>query len=145
MILTSLVAVSLLGGTADTTILASGKTSLAMQRPEVLLVQNGASIQLVVTARDPLFFNRPVATLYPSADTAGKAIAALPSDSSSVDARSNTNRSTLSFAVTRDQLHAWGVGSRPQVEVGGLVVQLPSGGRKKLKKLFGTTAARPPH
>ena len=129
----------------DTTVLASAQASLWSQRPEVLLVRDSGATQLVVTARDPLFFSRNVATLYPAGDTAGHAVAVVASDSSSVDARSSTNRHTLRFPVTEAQLKAWGAGKSPRLEVGGLLVKLPGGGRKALQRLVrgaGTVAPR---
>jgi hypothetical protein len=135
MTLPALLLASLTLSHADTTVLSTPKAFLWSRRPEVLLVQEGSNAHLVVTARDPQFFRRGVATLYPSPDTAGKSIAMLMGDSSSVDARSSTNRHTLRFPVTSEQLRAWGAGTAPVIEVGGLFVKLPGPGRKELQRV----------
>jgi len=143
MIVTALLSVSLLGGTPDTTVLASSRSTFWSRRPQVILVRDGAERHLVITARDPQFFARPVLTLYPGADTTGTAIGVIKADSSAVDARSNTNRHTLRFAVTEGQLRAWAVGKAPNLEVGGVAVRLPGGGRDQLRRLSGANAATP--
>ena len=145
MILATLLATAIAFPPTDTTVLASAKASFWNKRAEVLLVREGSTTHLAVTARDPQFFARNVATLYPASDTAGKAVATIQADSSAVDARSNTNRHTLRFPVTEAQLRAWAAGTAPLIEVGGLVVKLPSSGRDALKRAFprsGTSAPR---
>lgn len=143
MIIPALLSLSLLGGTADTTVLASLRASFWSRRPQVLLVREGGTSHLVLTARDPQFFARPVLTLYAVSDTAGNSIGVIKADSSAVDARSNTNRHSLRFAVTEAQLRAWADGKTPNLEVGGLRVQLPGGGKDKLRRLYGPNAPRP--
>jgi len=143
MLTTLLIAAATLAA-PDTTVLATAKAFLWSRRPEVLLVHDGNSAHLAVTARDPQFFARNVATLYLSSDSAGKGIATLRADSSAVDARSNTNRHTLRFAVTPDQLRAWAAGSAPMIEVGGLAVKLPGAGRDALKRVAGRSGAIAP-
>lgn len=145
MTLPALLIASLTFSHPDTTVLASAKASFWSRRPEVLLVQDGGSTHLVLTARDPQFFARSVATLYPAADTAGHSLAVLQGDSSSVDSRSNTNRHTIRFPVSAEQLRAWAGGTAPVIEAGGLVVKLPSAGRNALQRIArgsGTIAPR---
>jgi hypothetical protein len=144
MISATLLAASIALAPGDTTVLASAKASFWSKRPEVLLVREGETAHLAVTARDPQFFARNVATLYPASDTAGKGVATLTADSSSVDARSNTNRHTLRFPVTAEQLRAWAAGSAPLIEVGGLVVKLPGAGRDALKRAVPRAGAIAP-
>jgi|GEM_PF-6636758 len=145
MTLPALLLASLTLSHADTTVLSSAKAFLWSRRAEVLLVQEGDRAHLAVTARDPQFFARSVATLYPASDTAGHSLAVLQGDSSSVDARSNTNRHTLRFPVTAAQLKAWAGGSAPVIEVGGLMVKLPGSGKSELQRVTrgsGTIAPR---
>jgi len=144
MTLASLLLASLTFATPDTTVLASARSSLWSLRPEVLLVRDGGVDHLVVTARDPLFFARNVATLYAAGDTAGHSVAVVTADSSSVDARSNTNRHTLRFPVTDAQLNAWAAGRSPRIEVGGVTVKLPGSGRKALQRVTRGAAGNAP-
>ena len=132
--LTALVATLALAP-ADTTVLVPAKSFLWMSRPLVQVVREGEKLELLVTARDPLFFERPVATLYTSADTAGNATAVVRGDSSFVDARYSTNRHTLRFTPTPAQWRAWAAGSSPSLEVGGTRVKLSGSGREKLRQV----------
>jgi hypothetical protein len=143
MLLLGSIIASLAVANPDTTVLVSGDAFLWKRRPRVVMVRDGEATRLVITARDPQFFTRGVATLYPAADTAGKSIAVLQSDSAWVDARSNTNRSSLRFTITDAQLRAWSAGRAPQVEVGGLTVKLPGSGREALKRSTRTAEGHP--
>jgi hypothetical protein len=122
---------------ADTTVLVTAKSFLWVSRPLVQLVHEGGRTELLITTRDPDFFTRPVATLYTSADTAGHAVAVLPSDSSFVDARYSTNRHTLRFIPTAAQLNAWAGGDAPSLEVGGTRVKLSAAAREKVRQAAG--------
>lgn len=134
-ILGSLVA-ALAFAPSDTTVLVTAKSFLWSRRPLVQAVREGDRIELIITGRDPQFFTRPVATLYASADTAGKAVAVVSSDSSFVDARYSTNRHSLRFTPTPAQWRAWAAGTEPSLEVGGQRVKLSSAGREKLAQLL---------
>jgi hypothetical protein len=142
--LTTLVVAVLTLAEPDTTVLAPAKAFLWNRRPEVLLIHDGNSAHLAVTARDPQYFARNVATLYPATDTTGKGVAAIRADSSSVDARSSTNKHTLRFPVTPAQLRAWAAGSDPLLEVGGRVVKLPAAGHDALKRVTGRSGTITP-
>ena len=135
LILGSLVTV-LAVAPADTTVIVTAKSFLWMRRPLVQVVRAGDRTELIVTGRDPQFFARPVATLYASADTAGKAVAVVSSDSSFVDARYSTNRHSLRFTPTPAQWRAWAAGTELSLEVGGQRVKLSTAGREKLAQLL---------
>ena len=122
---------------ADTTVLVTAKSFLWMSRPLVQLVRDGERIELLVTTRDPDFFGRPVATLYAGADTAGKAVAVVSSDSSFVDARYSTNRHTLRFTPTAADWSAWAGGDAPSLEVGGSLIKLSATARDHLQRATG--------
>lgn len=122
---------------ADTTVIVTARSFLWLRRPLVQVVQEGGRTELLITARDPQFFARPVATLYASADTAGKSVAVVSSDSSYVDARYSTNRHSLRFTPTTAQWQAWAAGTEPALEVGGTRVKLSAAGRQKLAQVVG--------
>jgi len=130
--LTAIVATLVLAP-ADTMVLVPAKSFLWMSRPLVQVVREGDRLELLVTARDPDFFVRPIATLYTAADTTGNAAAVVSSDSSFVDARYSTNRHTLRFTPTPAQWHAWAAGASPSLEVGGTRVKLNESARGKLR------------
>jgi len=137
MLLIGTIVATLALAPADTTVLVTAKSFLWMSRPLVQLVREGDRTQLLITTRDPEFFTRPIATLYAAADTAGKAVAVIASDTSIVDARYSTSRHTLRFTPTAAQLSAWAGGSAPALEAGGTLVKLGAEARDRLKVVAG--------
>ena len=138
MLIMSLAAALIATAPVDTVVLEQGHSFLWFRRPAAQLVVNSpADIRLILTSRDPQFFAVIKMALHPTADPASVPVAEMSSDSSSVDSRSNTNRHTLYFRLTPEQLAAWSAGTAPTLRLGKLTVTLSADGRNRL-----ATAAR---
>ena len=119
---------------ADTIVLEEGQALLWHHRPEVkLVVDSTPRLRLLVTSRDPQFFSHRVLTLFPTSAPGDSALATVLSDSSTIDARSDTHLHTLWFPLRREQLVAWASGQAPTLRVGGVTVKFDDLGRRRLR------------
>jgi hypothetical protein len=137
MLVTSILALALAtSAPADTSVLVQGRSFLWFHRPEVrLIVTSPEDIRLTLTARNPEYFATIRLKLLAEGARDTAPVAELMTDSSSVDARWSTNRHTLWYRLTPQQLWAWAAGSTPTTNVGTITVVLDVAGRQKLRAM----------
>lgn len=127
---------------ADTIILEEGQALLWHRRPEVsVILDSTPRVRLLVTSRDPQFFADPMLTLYATAAPSETPLVQVRSDSSAIDARTDTHLHTLWFSLSRDQLGQWAAGRSPTLRVGDVTVKFDDLGRRRLAAVV---ADRPP-